>query len=183
MKKKLLTGSELARHVGKSPQAIDQARKAGKLHRDATTKRYDCSHDTNVSFIESSLKEPGSSLADLKPDQVPEGLTDLYTEKLSWETKRTKYQAEKLRLQLEKDQEELLPSDLVCVYLSAFNAGISTNLLTLGNRIARGDMALRDRIEKEVKRGLERTKEDAAHFLQSKSKIIYERMKSYEENA
>jgi hypothetical protein len=164
LNKTSLTGSQLARHVGKSPQAIDQATKAGKLFRDPKTQRYSCSLEVNSIYIENSLQE-NEALSDLKPDQVPEQLRDLYQEKLHWEVERTKAQTKKYQAELAIKQKDMIPVELMELWMGYFRQGIETNFLTIARRIARGDKGLELRIDKEITNAIIKTKEGAAKAL------------------
>ncbi|MDC7218632.1 MAG: hypothetical protein PQJ59_01755 [Spirochaetales bacterium] len=70
-------------------------------------------------------------------------------------------QSRKLDLEHEVKTRELIPVQDARLILGAFGSAIDTNLLTVGNKIARGDIKLRNRIEKAVKKGIERTKKAA----------------------
>jgi len=172
MKHDLLTGADLARLTGVSRQAISAAEKAGRVHRDPLTKKYDPAHQVNSAYIAARravMAEPtedaGHSITDFPPDQVPADMADLYHQKLAAEVRRLEAQALKYELQVEREKKHLIPTDLMAIWIGHFGTAIRTFVLPIGERVARGDTELRDRIEKEITRGLERAKESAAAAL------------------
>jgi hypothetical protein len=62
-------------------------------------------------------------------------------------------------------RKDLIPADIAQLFVGAFSSGIRTNFLQLGTRVARGDTKLRDKIEKEVKRAIQKTLDNAAAVL------------------
>lgn len=82
---------------------------------------------------------------------------ELLRENIEWKRR----QSRKLDLEHEIKTRELIPVNDARLILGAFGSAIDTNLLTIGNKIARGDVALRDKIERAVKRGIDRTKKAA----------------------
>ena len=100
------------------------------------------------------------------------GMDALEEEKIREDIEWKRRQSRKLDLDHEIRKKDLVPTELIGIYLGHFAAGIRTNFLTLGNRIARGDAKLRDRIEKEVTKGIKKTLAGAAAGLRRESKSI-----------
>lgn len=58
--------------------------------------------------------------------------------------------------------------DVVSIWIGCFAPAILNNLLTIGDRVARGDKELKKRVDSEVSRGLKKALEQAARELKSK---------------
>jgi len=177
---KIVNGAEFGRLLKVSRQAIDEARKIGKVYRDPVTKKYDLEHSTNALYLRTNSAVSGLSLSDIK--DVSEDLTDLYQIKLEAEIRRIVAQAEKYELQLARDKKDLIPIELVAILLGNVRSGISTNLLNIGKRVARGNLELQDRIEKEITRGLQATKDMSARAVQQFSKRVVQEMEEVEKH-
>jgi len=65
----------------------------------------------------------------------------------------------------------------MCIWMGLFSAGIRNNFLTLGNNIARGDIALRGRIEKAVTASIKKTLDNAEFGLREESEKIIKTIK------
>jgi len=184
MKLEFLTGAELSRYTGVSRAAITQATREGRLYKDPKTGRYDPTHATNLAFInQNRLKsatiaeiedEGDDNLPDVSPGTIPESLQELYARKLKAEADRAERQAIKLGLELDQKRGKLILRSDVAMAFGAFRFGLQTYFLQLGNRIARGDIKLRDRIEKEVTKSIEKTIGNAEAEVLRLSKIKLE---------
>jgi hypothetical protein len=62
-------------------------------------------------------------------------------------------------------RKDLIPADVAQLFVGAFSSGIRTNFLQLGTRIARGNTKLRDKIEREIKKAIQKTLDNAAAQL------------------
>lgn len=109
---------------------------------------------------------------------VDEEMRTLEDEKTKAQTLHIKRQSRKLDLEHEKAKKNLIPSDLMAIFLGHIAAGIRTNFLPLGNRIARGDTKLRDRIEKQIKKAIQKTLDNAADQLRKDSEKIAEALET-----
>lgn len=68
-----------------------------------------------------------------------------------------------------KEAQDIVPKELISVWVSAFANGIRNNFLHIPERIARGDVTLKDRIAKEITKAIDKTIADAAHELKGAS--------------
>ena len=93
---------------------------------------------------------------------------ELVRENIEWKRR----QSRKLDLEYEKQKENLHPTELIAIWIGYFAAGIRTNFLNIGNRVARGDTVLRDRIEKEVKKSIEKTIAGAEAGLKEEAETL-----------
>jgi hypothetical protein len=181
MENKLLNGAELARYTGVTRGAITTATKEGRLHREEITKKYDPNHSTNLAFINKNrvkflpaeLIDDDTELStDFNPEDIPKSLENLYKQKLEMDIAYKSAQKRKLDLQFQKDKENLLPVELLSLTLGHFGSGIRNNFLTIAAKISRGDVPLRDRIEKEISRSITRTIETTVTELEKYSKKL-----------
>jgi phage terminase Nu1 subunit (DNA packaging protein) len=72
----------------------------------------------------------------------------------------------KVELQNAELKRDLMPLDIVRNGWGAWASAVRNNILSVGQRIARGDTALRDRVEKEIKRALEKSIEQSAKEIE-----------------
>jgi len=91
------------------------------------------------------------------PEYPENSESKLIQEKLKAQTTHIRKQSRKLDLEHEKNLRNLILFDDVKMALGAFNSAIRTNILSVSDRVARGDTTLRDKIDKEVKRAMEKT--------------------------
>ena len=180
-----MNGAELARVCGVSKQAIAAATKHGRLHRDPTTRKYDPRHKLNSAFIFAKRAEGHHQDEEAVPE-APQGemspdMAELYERKLAAEVRRTEAMARKYELEVATRKQDLIPAELMGIYLGHFASGIRTNFLTLGNRIARGDANLRDRIEKEITKAIKKTIAGAAAGLRRDAAPIVAALKEHDD--
>lgn len=83
-------------------------------------------------------------------------------EKVEWTRER------RIKVQLENAirKKDLIPVNIVRIWIGAFVPGIRNNLLPLGKRIARGDRALQTRIDEEIQRATEKLLESSIRLVQ-----------------
>jgi len=174
-KSRLLTGAALARLTGKTDSAINKARKEGRLFRDETLKKYDPLHPANSLYIEASQaaqENNGNIDTSIPPEAVPDNLKALYEKKLRAEIRRIEAMSRKYETELAIKKKDLIPAKLMAEWMGYFRSGIESNFLTIGSRAARGNIELRNRVEKLVKTAIEKTLEGAAHGLRNESEQI-----------
>jgi hypothetical protein len=121
--------------------------------------------------VESALdrmkRTEGSDLDDAEREQLEK-------EKIKWDiiikkkTARDKDREHKIAMK------ELVPAEVIALWIGYFAAGIRNNFLPIGNRVARGNTKLRDRIESEIKKAIEKTKSNAADQLRRESEKLIE---------
>ena len=92
------------------------------------------------------------------------------------EIKYKNKQSRKLDLQHEIEKKGLIPTELIGIFIGYFVSGIQTNFLTIGNRIARGDIRLKDRIDKAVSKAIKKTIQTAEKELKKESEQIIKYM-------
>jgi phage terminase Nu1 subunit (DNA packaging protein) len=82
-------------------------------------------------------------------------------EKLEWTRER------RIGVQLRnlETKGQLVPTSIVATWMSLFTIGLRNNLLSVGERVARGDAKLRAKIEKELEIGIQRTIDNVAAGL------------------
>jgi gas vesicle protein len=169
---KYISGARFGELCNMSRQAIHEAKKAGKVHQDPVSKKYDINHQVNALFLSVSSKMNEVSLNDLQG--APQDLKDLYEIKLREEIRRIKATADKAEYELAMKRKDIVPSRMVAVYIGCFRSAISTNLLSLGQNISRNDKQLRDRIDSFVTKGLKRAIEQANRALQKEGERMVE---------
>ncbi len=98
--------------------------------------------------------------------------TNLEAQKIQADIDLKLKQGRKLDLQFEIDKQGLIPSELVAIWIGYFASGIRTNFLNIGNRVARGNTKLRDNIEREISKAIEKTLEGAENGLKNEAKIL-----------
>jgi hypothetical protein len=160
MKQQWLTLSEMTDLTGRSRAAIYKAVEEGRLYRDPDTRKFDPAHSTNAAYIERSRAETGQDDAP-PPSDAPEDLQELYREKIRADIDRIREMTRKYQLENAKTKGGLVDVESLRHGWGVWKFAVEQNLLTLGERIGRGDVDLRDRVEKEVKRSLEAAKEYA----------------------
>ena len=172
-KSEFVTAAEFSRLCGVSRQAVDRARKGGKIYRDETIKKFDIYHPVNLAYLENAKARAGNDepeaeendYSGISPKDLPASMQELYRQKLAADTRRSEAMARRYEVDNALKTKDLVSIDLVRIFIGSFASGIQTNFLNLGNRIARDDNVLRDRIESDVKKCIERTKEMAQRAL------------------
>lgn len=87
-----------------------------------------------------------------------------------------KKQMRKLDLEHAKDKNDLIPSDLIGIWIGYFASGLRNNFLTIAARVARNNKPLRNKIEKEITKAIKKTLSTAAKELKKYSEKIVEGM-------
>ncbi len=171
--------AELARFIEVSSSAIYKAKKKGQI-RLTKDGKVDTNDPVNRRYIMGASKKQRAQRGiyddPLDHEEIDEETVSLEAEKLRAEIELKKKQGRKLDLQYEVEKKNLIHIELVGIWIGAFSTGIRNNFLQIGNRIARGDKKLRDRIEKEVKKAIQKTLDNAATQLRKESKKIIEMM-------
>ena len=121
--------------------------------------------------LENYVKEQNSLTPKLtEADPKEKELADL--QKVLADIKIKEEQYHRLKLISETTAKHLIPVDLLGIYIEHFAAGIKDNFLVVGNRVARGDVKLRNKIEKEIKIAIEKTLTNAERGLDKGLKKI-----------
>jgi hypothetical protein len=161
------TATAFARFVGVSPSAIYNGKKAGRV-RTTEDGKFDTDDSVNRRYImavSTQMRRQRGVFIDPVSEDSPEKETSLSKEhqraKISLDVERTI----NLKLKNAALRKDLIPADIAQLFVGAFSSGIRTNFLQLGTRVARGNTALRDKIEKEVKKAIQKTLDNAAAQL------------------
>lgn len=168
-----MTRNQLAALRGCSPQTVSRHHlphiKEGK---------YDLSNPEVQAFVIEPYLAAALREEHRKKPTDPQDMDsdDLEAEKLRAEIEYKNRQVRKLDLFIAREKRELIPSDLMAIWIGHFSSGVRNNFLSIGNRIARGNVKLRDRIEKEIKKAIEKTLAGAASSLRKESKGIIDAM-------
>lgn len=151
---RFLKHNQFARRLSVSPAYVTKLRKEGKAFRDDSTNTYDLQHPVNHALVvaAASTKAPGPTPEAIDDDE----LLQLQREKLRFERDRVREQAERYALQNAVTRGDLMPVEMVRAMYAEMSGAIRTYVLEVPNRVARGDVVLRDRIESELSDGLER---------------------------
>ena len=162
MKSEQLSTAEMSELTGLSKQGINKAAREGRLHRDPVIGKFDPSHSVNAAFIESAraangVDSPPPDIEGADPRDA-ESIGELYRVKIGHEIERIQAQTEKLRLANAEAKGELVSIDAVEHGWGAWASAVRDNILTIGQKVSRGDTQLRDRIEKETSRALRAAK-------------------------
>lgn len=126
-------------------------------------------------WVEDALRRERAKTPDDPANMKRDALEE---EKLRAEIEWKREQTEKIRVAKEQEKRNLLPAEAVGIILGYFVTGIKTNIFTLGGRIARGDKALQEKIEKEITKALEKTLAGAEAGLRREAKPIIKALKS-----
>lgn len=156
MKYPTLTRSQLAELRGVLPETVSKQ----KLPKE-TDGRYSLKNKEVRDWFLSPFKSQWEHEHKKKQKDLPEGDGSLDDEKIKADILLKDKQARKLDLEYDIKKKDLQHSSLVALFMGHFATGIKTNFLTVGNKIARGDTELRDRIEKLIKIAIEKTIEGA----------------------
>ncbi len=106
-------------------------------------------------------------------DNSVEGLE---AQKLREEIKYKNKQSRKLDLHFAVEKNDLIPSDLIGIWIGYFASGLRNNFLTIAARVARNNKTLRNKIEKEITKAINKTLQTAKKELEKYSKEIMETM-------
>jgi len=110
----------------------------------------------------------------IKSDHGDLSQEELDAKKTEVEILRIEKQNRKLDREHEEKSYSLIYRNDVAIGFGAFISGIKNNFLQIGNRVARGDNKLRDRIEKEVGKSIEKTIKNAQDEVQKIIKLELE---------
>jgi len=169
-----LNRNQFAEFCGVTPAAVTRAKKEGKVRRTGGN-LYSIFDPSNREYIRLRLiREHRQRRAD--GDTAEEGAPDegaaLDNEKTRKQIALLEEQTAGHKLKNAREREDLVPAQDVRIWIGAFAHGIRNNLLRLGDRIARGDTKLRDKIERETQRSLQKTLDNAAAQLRDHMREI-----------
>lgn len=169
-----LNRNQFAEFCGVTPAAITRAKKEGKVRR-TEGHLYSIFDSVNREYVRLRLiREHRQRRAD--GDASEEGAPDegaaLDNEKTREEILRIREARIGLELKNARERQDLIPEQDVRLWIGAFATGIRNNFLRLGERIARGDNTLRDKIERETQRSLQKTLDNAAAQLRDHMRDI-----------
>jgi len=167
-----LRHNEFARYLGVDPGYLTRLRNSGRAFRDESTNRYDLAHEVNHALVvaAASTKAPEPT-----PEAIDdEELIDLQREKLLFERDRVREQSIKLALQNSVTKSELVPFEMVKSMFGEMSGAVKTYLLTVPNRVARGDVRIRDELEKELAEGIQRWIDASIAAFESWAREHYE---------
>jgi len=99
---------------------------------------------------------------------------DLQKKKIYIEWKKA--QKRKLDLEFATSKNDLIPSDLIGIWIGYFASGLRNNFLTIAARVARNNKTLRNKIEKEITKAINKTLSTAEKELDKYSQKIMEEM-------
>ena len=153
-----LTGVQIAELAGVSRQAVYKAnlpKTEGGL--------YDPTDPKVMDWIQGKSKghRAQRSNSGIAADLGDDDYSELERKELEWKIKWTEERAIGQQLKNAEIRKDLIPFDVFDMAIGAFAGGIRNNFLQIGNRIGRGDKELRDKIEAEIKKAIERTIEGA----------------------
>lgn len=180
--KKYITRNELAKLAGCSPSAVSKAKREGRVFINEETGLYLAQHEINILFINAGssqrriIQAEILDIEDINPaafqqGEIPEYIKELSLKKLEAEVRRIEASALKLELEVAAKKKDLVPRDLIGIWIGYFGSGIRNNFLTIPAKIARNNnIELRDRISKEIKKSIERTLDNAEKELLKFSK-------------
>ena len=156
-----LTRQQLADLRGVKAQTVSKQR----LPKDRDG-RYDLKNKDVRDWFMQPFKTEWENAHRRKQKDLPEGDGTLNDEKTKADIILKEKQGRKLDLQYDIEKKDLQHTSMVGLFLGHFATGIKTNFLTIGNKVARGDTELRDRIEKLIKIAIEKTIEGAEMGLE-----------------
>lgn len=166
------TAAAFADFIGVSPSAVYKAKKDGKVQQ-TESGEYDSNDPINRKYIIGVSEKAKAQRGFIDPTAYPDDENgDLMAEKIKADTDYKKKQSVKLDIQIAKEKEEIVPIDLVAMWIGFFSQGIRNNFLQIGTRIAKGDKKLRQEIDKDVSRCIEKTLANAERQLKTESKKL-----------
>ncbi len=155
-----LIQKDFAGLLGVTSQRITQAKKDGHVIA-AADKTIDTDDPINRAFIREHFHREWAKFNDSSDDEG-----GMEAEKLRQEVRYLEARSLKVELQNAELKRDLVPLDIVRSGWGAWASAVRNNILTVGQRVGRGDTKLRDRVEKEVKRALEKSIEQASKELE-----------------
>jgi phage terminase Nu1 subunit (DNA packaging protein) len=156
----LLNGKQFAELLGVTPQRITGAKKDGHVAPTADN-QYDTDDPINRAFIREHFHREWAKFNESADDEG-----GMEADKLRHEIRYLEARSIKVELQNAELKRDLIPLDIVRNGWGAWASAVRNNILSVGQRIARGDTALRDRVEKEIKRALEKSIEQSAKEIE-----------------
>lgn len=124
--------------------------------------------------VEKALAE--SRRANRETELTDADLEELKEEKLRAEIEWKQKQTRKLDLEHEVDKRDLVPSEVIGLWIGYFASGIRNNFLTLAKRVSRGDEELQKRIDRQVTKSIEKTLSSAERELRKEVESIAKRV-------
>jgi len=88
--------------------------------------------------------------------------------------------ARKLDLEHATKKNDLIPSDLIGIWIGYFSSGLRNNFLTIAARVSRNNKTLRLKIEKEITKAITKTLETAEKELEKYSVKLTDSMEDEE---
>ena len=119
--------------------------------------------------VDNAIKKYKRMILEELEDEENESLKDKKTKK---QIIKLDKQNREYDFKHEIKKQNLFPVELIGIWIGYFSSGISTNFLTIGNRIARGDTRLKDRIDKAISKAIKKTLETAGKELKNESEQI-----------
>jgi hypothetical protein len=159
---RLVSAAALAALAGVKPGAIYYAKKSGRIC-PTEGNQYDLD-DPKVSdyVMGASVKSRAQrGLTENTDHRKASAKSSLESEKIQAEIDLKKKQARKFDREHEVAIGNLIHLADVELIFGAIASGIRTNFLPIGNRIGRGNTKLRDRVEREVTKAIEKTLRNA----------------------
>jgi phage terminase Nu1 subunit (DNA packaging protein) len=150
-----LNGKQFAELLGVTPQRITGAKKDGHVIPTAD-KTYDTNDPINRVFIRQHFHREWEKFNRTENDEG-----SMEADKLAQEIRYLEARSIKVELQNAELKRDLMPLDVVRGGWGAWASAVRNNILSVGQRVARGDTKLRDRVEKQIKRALEKSVEQA----------------------
>ena len=185
-----ITGVELAKRAGVSKQTVYKSdlrrTPSGKFntedpevkayvegrrrrnHAQRNSKQRTSDHG-NTAVTSHRMKDLEAQIATIADPQARlEAMNEL--EKLRWTEARRRGQ----ELRNARERQDLIHVKDMRQWIGFFASGLRTNILPLGDRIARGDKQLRDRIERETTKAITATLKNAAAQLRAYGETLEE---------
>ena len=122
-------------------------------------------------YVKEKLYEYKRTMMEGAEDNSTEGLEE---QKLREDIKYKSKQSRKLDLHFAVDKNDLIPSDLIGIWIGYFASGLRNNFLTIAARVSRNNKTLRTKIEKEITKAITKTLETAERELLEYSKKLQE---------
>jgi len=113
-------------------------------------------------YVKEHINEYKRVLLEGYEDNSYEGLE---AQKLREDITYKSKQSRKLDLHFAVDKNDLIPSDLIGIWIGYFASGLRNNFLTIAARVSRNNKTLRTKIEKEITKAIKKTLETAEKEL------------------
>jgi phage terminase Nu1 subunit (DNA packaging protein) len=155
----VLRHKDFAELLGVTSQRISNAKKDGSIIAGAD-KSIDLDDPVNRAYLREHFHREFVKTQGAEDDEG-----GLEADKLREEVRYLQARSLKVELQNAELKRDLVPIDVVRSGWGAWASAVRNNILTVGQRVGRGDTALRDRVEREIKRALEKSIESASKEL------------------